>query len=722
MRISLRSKLSLAFFAVTLCCGVIAGAIVDYNVRRVTMAQFEDRLSYETTMLGQMTASALFGAIDRNDTSLSEPVGALAAAVKTQLAVIANDGTVVADSETRDPRLVPNQASEPEIAQARVRGTGTALRDGRMFVADSIVRDGRTLGFARSSVSIGEIAARLDVVRSRMIAGVAVALVLALLLGLVFASGLVRPIRALAEGARRVGGGNFAQSIRVRANDELGELAAAFNEMTRDLRHAMQRLDERNRDMRLVLDNVREGLLTIDRGGRMSSERSAVVERWFGPPEPQMTFRDYLATIDAAAASSFEMNWQAIIDGLMPVEVPLDQLPRRMTGGGRHYALEYTLLMNDGHVDGMLIVIADVSERVAAERAEEQQREIVNAFESVMRDKYGFLDFFDETQALVAAICAIERPSVVEVRRMLHTLKGNCALSGLTTFVRLAHDLEDAMAERGGDLAPSHRAALRDHWDAFQKRIGALLGDRIERRVEIDDAEYGRLLRSLAEGKDCSEIGRMVCTWRLELAADRLGRLAAFARALAQRLGKPPLEVVVDAGRLRLARESLGPFWAAFTHLVRNAVDHGIEPGRERLEAGKPPSGTIRLRAATADDTVVFEVSDDGRGVDWDAVAIKARAAGLPAQKPGDLVDALFHDGLSTRDGVSRDSGRGVGMSAVRAECEKLGGAVNVESVAGRGTTVRVTLPRRPISEVDALPLAVALARPDGKGVVVYRA
>lgn len=720
MRISLRSKLSLAFLAVTLCCGVIAGAIVDYNVRRVTMAEFEDRLSYETTMLGQMTASALFGAIDPADTSLSEPVGALAAAVNTQLTVIANDGSVVADSSVRDPRLVPNQRREPEILAASTQGVATAIRDGRMFVAGSIVRDGKTLGFARSSISLAEIAMRLDVVRSRMIAGNALALILALLLGLIFASRLVRPIRALADGARRVGGGNFAHSIRVGANDELGELAAAFNEMTRDLRRAMDRLDARNRDMRLVLDNVREGLLTIDRNGRMSAERSAVIDHWFAPPQPEMAFGDYLGKVDAAAAASFEMNWQAIVEGLMPLEVSLDQLPRRMTNVGRHFALDYTLLTREGVIEGMLIVIADISARVAAERAEEHQREVVNAFECVMRDRYGFLDFFEETQALVASLCGVERPPVVEVRRQLHTFKGNAGLFGLTTLVKIAHELEDVLAEVGGDLTAPQRAMLSEHWDGFRSRIGAFLGDRVERRVDVEDADYEALLRSLAEGRDLGEIGRMVSEWRLELAANRLGRFAAFARALALRLGKAAPEVAVDADRLRLSRERFAPVWATFPHLIRNAVDHGLEPEAERRTAGKSPSGKIRLHAAREGDHVVFEVSDDGRGIDWRAVATKASAAGLPAQKQDELVNALFHDGLSTRDRVGNESGRGVGMSAVRAECERLGGVVTVESTPGKGTTIRITLPREAIGKVDAFQLAFARTRPEGR--VVYRA
>src|SRR5271165_1138393 len=133
MAVSLKTKLSAGFVAVTVSGTLIAALLVDRNVSRTTLAGFEDRLSYETTMLGQMTANALFGEIDPNDTSLKESVRTLGAAVHTQLAVIAKDGTIVADSETDDARAMGSQVDFPEIVAARATGKGTAVRDGRLF-------------------------------------------------------------------------------------------------------------------------------------------------------------------------------------------------------------------------------------------------------------------------------------------------------------------------------------------------------------------------------------------------------------------------------------------------------------------------------------------------------------------------------------------------------------------------------------------------------------
>jgi two-component system chemotaxis sensor kinase CheA len=119
---------------------------------------------------------------------------------------------------------------------------------------------------------------------------------------------------------------------------------------------------------------------------------------------------------------------------------------------------------------------------------------------------------------------------------------------------------------------------------------------------------------------------------------------------------------------------------------VRNALDHGIEPADQRRAAGKPEAGRIALRAHVVDGLVTIEIADDGRGIDWDGVRVKARAADLPADTHEDLVRALFTDGVSTASTVSETSGRGVGLAAVLAAVIEAHGRVEVHSEATRGT------------------------------------
>jgi two-component system, chemotaxis family, sensor kinase CheA len=133
------------------------------------------------------------------------------------------------------------------------------------------------------------------------------------------------------------------------------------------------------------------------------------------------------------------------------------------------------------------------------------------------------------------------------------------------------------------------------------------------------------------------------------------------------------------------------------THLVRNAVDHGLEPPDARVAAGKPAEGLIRLGAYTRGGAVVIEVEDDGRGLDTERIRAKALAQGLITASQNLTTEALhqliFEPGFSTAAAVSDLSGRGVGMDVVKRNVEELNGTVTVDSRPGRGTCVRISLP-----------------------------
>jgi two-component system chemotaxis sensor kinase CheA len=141
-------------------------------------------------------------------------------------------------------------------------------------------------------------------------------------------------------------------------------------------------------------------------------------------------------------------------------------------------------------------------------------------------------------------------------------------------------------------------------------------------------------------------------------------------------------------------------------HMVRNAVDHGLEKPADREAAGKPPEGVIRLAATHQSGHVVIEVSDDGRGLDQDRILRKAIERGLVKEKAQlsrtEILDLIFEPGFSTSEKVTAISGRGVGMDVVKREIEKLRGRVEVRSEAGKGTTFLLRVPLT-LAIIDAL-------------------
>jgi len=159
------------------------------------------------------------------------------------------------------------------------------------------------------------------------------------------------------------------------------------------------------------------------------------------------------------------------------------------------------------------------------------------------------------------------------------------------------------------------------------------------------------------------------------------------------------VELVLEDADVELDRSIIDELRDPLVHVARNAVDHGIESPDDRVAAGKPPEGTIEIRAERVGDRVVIEVSDDGRGIDPEAVRQRAVDTGVLTRKEAkrlddeEVYDLLFEPGFTTREEVTDVSGRGVGMDVVSRTVADLDGSVTVESVPGEGTTVRLTVP-----------------------------
>ncbi len=179
---------------------------------------------------------------------------------------------------------------------------------------------------------------------------------------------------------------------------------------------------------------------------------------------------------------------------------------------------------------------------------------------------------------------------------------------------------------------------------------------------------------------------------------DLLVQFPRMVRDLAHERNKDVV-LETEGADTELDRHVLEAIKDPLTHLLRNAVDHGIEAPDERQAQGKPRQGTIRIRAEQKGDTVALAVADDGRGIDVESVQRVAVERGLitkqqaARQSEREAMDLMFHSGLSTKTQSSEISGRGIGMDVVRKNLESLHGLIGVESAVGEGTTFTMTLP-----------------------------
>ncbi|HEX4340704.1 MAG TPA: ATP-binding protein [Polyangiaceae bacterium] len=538
------------------------------------------------------------------------------------------------------------------------------------------------------------------------------------ILAFFLASNIVRRVRRIGIATDAFAKGDLGARVGSAGSDELGELAASFDAMTDRIgglnaevrrranelqsinenleslvAHRTTELQTRNDAVRLILDNAHDGLLTIDLQGKISEERSAMVDRWFGPPSKDATFATYVAGGNATLAAEISLGLDEVAADILPIELTLDQLPKSTLADGKHLRLTYEPIRENGVVTRLLVVIADVTGEMEGRRAAVRQEEILRVFHACQRDRSGFLDFFVDARELVKKICSGDRRPA-EIHRLVHTLKGNCALFGVLSISGLCHDIETNMAQGGSGLSPTDLERLEAAWADIAKTVSQIMGEDAAGRLEVADEEYAAIVDQIAKGIPRKDILVAIARWKLEPSERQLGRFAERARSIAQRLGKE-LDVTVESNDVRLCAETWAPFWSVLSHVIRNAVDHGIETRAERVTAGKPEAGNVHLATRVERGHIVVEVADDGRGVDWVRVAAKAREAGLPSISRKNLVDAVCADGLSTRENVTELSGRGVGMAALKEACDTMGGTVEVLSEPARGTTVRCVFPER---------------------------
>ncbi len=216
----------------------------------------------------------------------------------------------------------------------------------------------------------------------------------------------------------------------------------------------------------------------------------------------------------------------------------------------------------------------------------------------------------------------------------------------------------------------------------------------ISRRHEDNEFEVPLQRLSNVTG----ELQEGVMQTRMQPIGNAWGKLPRIVRDLSLELERP-IELEMNGAETELDRQVLELIRDPLTHMVRNSADHGIEPPADRQAAGKPKTGTIRVSAFHEGGHIIIEIADDGKGLNTQKLREKALEKGVRSEAElEEMSDAqvnklIFDAGFSTAEKVTSVSGRGVGMDVVRTNIELIGGAIDLHSVEGKGTTVRIKIP-----------------------------
>ena len=258
------------------------------------------------------------------------------------------------------------------------------------------------------------------------------------------------------------------------------------------------------------------------------------------------------------------------------------------------------------------------------------------------------------------------------------------------------------VARDGAEAPATQRQTLRVSVERLDKVLN-LVGELVTAKIRL--GQIGRVHQLKDLGEALIQVDHIVNELQEEVTAARMvpmeqifSRFPRLIRDLSHELNKP-MELVMEGREIELDRSILDEIAEALVHLLRNSADHGIEGPEERRRRGKAATGTIRLEARRDKNHVVISVEDDGGGIDTARVREAAVRKGLLSQEAAqnlsdeEAVALIFAPGFSTASRVTKLSGRGVGVDAVRARAESLGGSLRVENYPGHGTRFRIRLP-----------------------------
>jgi len=421
-----------------------------------------------------------------------------------------------------------------------------------------------------------------------------------------------------------------------------------------------------------ILDHLDLAVVLVDRDARAAPGASRACADLLGAtPRPGQDLGELLRPLDARRYEDLAAAVEQICDDLLPEDVALAQLPAEweLPDGRSLGARGQVVREASGAITGVLLVFEDVT---AAARARRQAR-LDRLLLKVLHHRVAFRHFVADVRAMVAGA---SRPEVdlVTRRRAVHTIKGAAAAWGIDAITGRAHRIESE-----ADFSAPRLRELEAELDALLSAHADLLG--------FDGV-----------GVDGGPSAGSTADTSMARAADLLGPVRSFVAGIAERLGKR-VSFSITGEDVAVDVEAMGPVLRAVPHLLGNAIDHGIEHPADR--GVKPMTGRLDLRVIRGSSGWRVEVEDDGRGLALDRLIARAEALGIvgPATLDGlstaECLEVVLVDGVTDAPSATEVSGRGVGMSAVRAAVSEVGGGLSLITSEGEGTLVVATIPDR---------------------------
>lgn len=436
-------------------------------------------------------------------------------------------------------------------------------------------------------------------------------------------------------------------------------------------------LDSLNAMMGGLMDSGKEpdiSLEIIERLRELGGERPAISEE--SPHNPELELNDYEISVLEAARKSKHTTFH--------LKIELD--PGTVMKSVRAFMV-FRCLEEFGQIIKCIPPVQDLEEE-----------NFENCFEVLLISQ-------DEAGKIKAALEGISEVTVaalaeLDPRQVFFSQQDS--KQGKVQVHKTTSTADSKCAELHSSFSALHLKTVRvdiDRLDSMMNLVGELVINKT--RLEQIGADYHvtDLLEAIEQmGRLTTGLQSLVMKVRMVPIRQVFNRFPRMVRDLSHDLNKN-IEMILEGEETELDRTVIDEIGDPLVHLIRNALDHGIETHEERAEKGKPEKAVLRLAARQEGNNVIIEVEDDGAGIDIAEIRKQAVSRGFLTPQEGELLDdkavlgVIFRQGFSTNKEVDDISGRGIGMDVVKSKIESLNGTIDIETKPGRGTKVTISLP-----------------------------
>jgi len=569
-------------------------------------------------------------------------------------------------------------------------------------------------------------------------AGVAVALALS--------KTIARPLNEFVNHTKLISKGNLKKTLDLKTGDEFEKLAQSFNEMCSAIEDSNNKLAEWNKQLECtilkrtasiknLLDNAGQGFLKFEKNLLIDIEYSSECEQIFKQKVENKKLSELIYPDDVEQKEFVD---KALIKVLTEKNkkrramlIPL--LPDEIIINKRYISFEYKIIgsAEENEAEKIMVILTDITEKRGLEKSMELEKKYLNMIVRTVSNRNDLIETLNEYKRFcdsglpefIGAMHGLEntKNAVYEIYRHIHTFKGNFAQFELVKTVEKLHALESELNMRLKNIDKSAQEELKKilpprelkKWvDEDITLLKTTLGEdffRSEKLIVIDRLnliDFEKKLISQLSHFDCKKVLPQLRKLRYKSLKNLFISYPEFVLQLSERLEKNISPMLIEGEDIPVDLENYIPLGRSFVHLFRNIIEHGfVESIEERLSNGKNEYGLIKCSIKSDKGLIIISISDDGKGINSSELINRAVQTGLMtvteanSKSENEILELIFLDGFTTKNIVSNLSGRGIGMSAVKAETEKIGGSIKIKTKPGYGSEFIIELPYKDDSE-----------------------